>query len=567
MRIFIFLLLLPGFAIGQATHKMSSIERQQMPDYIQQYSNQSTSGIPFPPSSPVRASAEWEEIDALTITWTTYPAILTEIVRAAQQETNVIIVCSDSNAVKTTLSNAGVPDTNLEFIIAPFNAIWCRDYGQWNVYTNEVDSLALIDWIYNRPRPKDDTVPSAIQHFTNIPMYETTTAPYDLIHTGGNFMCDGFGTGFSSKLILNENPTHTEAEIDTIMKQFMGINRYIKMNTLPYDQIHHIDMHIKLLDEETLLVGEYPQGIADGPQIEANLQYVLANFNSVFGTPYKVIRIPMPPDAMGLYPDNGGDYRTYTNSVFVNKTIILPTYSQQYDTTAIRIYKEAMPGYTVTGINCNSIIPSLGAIHCITKEVAAADPLLISHQQLPNTIDVVNSYPVVARIEHRSGIQTATLYYRTDTTQPWLSAPMTNTALYYWTGYIPPQIAGTTVYYYISAESVSGKSQKRPMPAPTGYFHFDVLMNIGIAETNNFKVEKVFPNPSHGITCIPVTTGNCHLIISLKNILGQAIETIYDGLSAGERKFFVNTIDLSSGVYLVEISTGENFMTQKLIVH
>ncbi|MFN8165148.1 MAG: agmatine deiminase family protein [Bacteroidia bacterium] len=107
------------------------------------------------------------------------------------------------------------------------------------------------------------------------------------------------------------------------------------METLPYDDIHHIDMHIKLLDEETLLVGEYPQGIADGPQIEANLQYVLSNFNSVFGTPYKVIRIPMPPDASNSYPNVGGDYRTYTNSVFVNNTIILPTYSQQYDTTAI----------------------------------------------------------------------------------------------------------------------------------------------------------------------------------------------------------------------------------------
>ena len=42
-------------------------------------------------------------------------------------------------------------------------------------------------------------------------------------------------------------------------------------------------MHMKLLNEETLLVGEYPTGIADGPQIEANIQYVLANFQNTFG--------------------------------------------------------------------------------------------------------------------------------------------------------------------------------------------------------------------------------------------------------------------------------------------
>ena len=69
-------------------------------------------------------------------------------------------------------------------------------------------------------------------------------------------MCDGFGTGFSSKLTLDENTLHTEAEVDTIMKKFMGINRYIKMETLPYDDIHHIDMHMKLLDEETILMAE-----------------------------------------------------------------------------------------------------------------------------------------------------------------------------------------------------------------------------------------------------------------------------------------------------------------------
>ena len=38
----------------------------------------------------------------------------------------------------------------------------------------------------------------------------------------------------------------------------MGIQTYILMETLPYDGIHHIDMHMKLLDEETILMAEYP---------------------------------------------------------------------------------------------------------------------------------------------------------------------------------------------------------------------------------------------------------------------------------------------------------------------
>ncbi len=128
--------------------------------------------------------------------------------------------------------------------------------------------------------------------------------------------------GFSSKLIVNENPSHTIAEIDTIMKKYMGLNRYCFMETLPYDGIHHIDMHMKLLDEETIMVGQYPAGVADGPQIELNLQYILNNYQTCFGRPFKVVRIPMPSDN-GYYPPTG-DYFTYTNSTFVNKTCYSP---------------------------------------------------------------------------------------------------------------------------------------------------------------------------------------------------------------------------------------------------
>lgn len=553
------------------SHRMSDAEKTQMPDYLRHIQqNQVASGITTPPSSPVRASAEWEEIDALIIAWTSYTAILKDIVRYAQTETQVFIVCSDSNAVITYLNNNTVPLTNVHFLIVPFNSIWCRDYGPWNIYTNEVDSLALIDWIYNRPRPKDDTVPSGMMRYTGLPMYEMTAAPFDLIHTGGNFMVDGFGTAFSSKLVLNENPTKTEAEIDTTMKKFMGINRYIKMETLPYDDIHHIDMHMKLLDEETVLMAEYPTGIADGPQIEQNLNDVVSNYNSVFGTPYKVVRIPSPPDAGGDYPDNNGDYRTYTNSVFVNKTVILPFYATQYDTTAVRIYQEALPGYRIVGINCNAIIPSLGAIHCITKEVAAADPLLISHQALHDTYNTTTPYEVDALIEHRSTIATAFLYYRTDTLVAYTQTPMTSADGIHWTGFIPAQSAGSMVYYYIEAASVSGKMQVRPLPAPLGYWKFNILSSVGLSDAALPALDfgMPFPNPAKNFTRISIRAEKpSQTAIDLMDVTGRIIRHVFSGmLNPGERFITADLRNLSPGIYFLEMKCGNRHLTRKLLV-
>jgi len=576
----IILLLFISFSnliFGQSlSHRMSDDEKAQLSDYRRTLPLNRTTGIITPPPSSVRASAEWEEIDALIITWTSFTAILKDIVRYAQTETQVFIVCSDSNAVITYLNSNAVPLTNVHYLIVPYNSIWCRDYGPWNIYTNDVDSLALIDWIYNRPRPKDDSVPSGIMRYTGLPLYQTTTSPWDLVHTGGNFMTDGFGTGFSSKLILEDNgPTgafgvlHTPEEIDTIMKKFMGINRYIKMETLPYDDIHHIDMHMKLLDEETILMAEYPPGVADGPQIEANLNYVTTNFNSVFGTPYKVVRIPSPPDAGGDYPDTQGDYRTYTNSVFVNKTVILPFYATQYDTTAVRIYQEALPGYNIVGINCNSIIPSLGAIHCITKEVASADPLLISHQALHDTYNTTTPYQVDALMKHRSGIAAAFVYYRTDTLMAYTQTAMNTADGIHWTGLIPAQAAGTRVYYYVEANSVSGKTQVRPLPAPAGYWKFDVLSTLGIAESNAaIELGNIFPNPARDFASVLLNANvSSSCTMELIDVTGRKVRDVFSGnLKSGGQFIPVDLRNLAPGIYMLEMQRGMQKLTRKLVV-
>ncbi len=286
-------------------------------------------------------------------------------------------------------------------------------------------------------------------------------------------MTDGHGTAFSSKLILNENPTKTEAQINQIVNSYMGINRYIKMDNLPYDEIHHIDMHMKLLDEETILVGQYPPGVADGPQIEANLQYILNNFQTCYGRPYKVVRIPMPPDASGQYPPNG-DYRTYTNSIFVNKTVIVPTYQLQYDTTALRIYREALPGYNVVGINCNQTITALGAIHCIMKEVGSMNPLFISHAKMPDTVHATGPYQIKAYFNNTSGIASAKVFWTTDTTQAYAPLQMSPVSGDTMAAYIPWHPNGTKVFYYVWAQANNGKSLSKPITAPAGYYKFIV---------------------------------------------------------------------------------------------
>jgi len=463
-----------------------------------------------------------------------------------------------------------VPLVNLKFIVAPFNSVWCRDYGPWAAYSGISDSLKIIDWIYNRPRAQDDLVPTAFANYTNLPIYEATVAPNNLIATGGNLMVDGNGTAFSSKLIIDENPTKTESQIDGIMNSYLGVSRYIKMNTLPYDEIHHIDMHIKLLDEETLLVGQYPPGVADGPQIEANLQYVLNNFQTCYGRPYKVVRIPMPPSSGGQYPPSS-NYFTYTNSVFVNKTIIVPIYGLAQDSTALRIYRENLPGYRVVGINASQMISALGAIHCITKEIGVAEPIFFSHPKLHNTLNTTSPYEVKSYIKTKSGVASAKIFWRTDTTQSYNEITMTG-SLDTFRANIPQQSLGTNVYYYISATSNSNRTVTRPITAPQGYLKFvidnptSVISNNSQAE--NYSLSQNYPNPFNPKTVINYklqVTGNAKIMVY--DVLGNEVATLVnEKQNAGSYSVEFDGSNFSSGIYFYRISSGNFNETKRMML-
>ncbi|MBK7945956.1 MAG: agmatine deiminase family protein [Flavobacteriales bacterium] len=414
-----------------------------------------------------------------------------------------------------------------------------------------------------------------------ITVYSTTAAPWDLVHTGGNFMADGFGTAFSSNLVLDENgpagdfntTIRDAASVDNVMNQFMGITpgRYIKMSTLSYDGIHHIDMHMKLLDEETLLVGQFPVGQSDGPQIELNIQGVLNNHNSVFGTPYRIVRIPMPPSTGGAFPPSGS-YRTYANNIFINKTVLVPTYREQYDTTGLRILRESLPGYRVIGIDCddsgNNIISQSGAIHCITKAIGVSDPLLIRHQRLSDTYETVLPYAVEAYIRHITGISSAEVYWTTDTTAGHSSVAMSAGASNTSNAAIPAQPAGSVVYYYIHATANSGKQQVRPITAPHGWWRFNVLdLNSGIMEQGPV-ISEAYPNPTSSVLAISVgNVGRDRVRISLLDALGREAMVIQDARMHPDGKVFADLSALAEGAYQLVVSSAKGHSTMKVVRH
>lgn len=437
------------------------------------------------PSMSVRTMAEWEEVSHLVLVWSHYQQTIIDIVRAARSEVDILILCHDSLHVKQHFQLLGEPLAGIQFLQTPINSPWIRDYGPQSVYSLSGDSLMLLDWRYNRQRPADDTVSYLIAAALNLPCISMSRPPFDFVQIGGNFLVDGMGTAFSSDLVLAENEAggaynfsqRHSYEIDALMYRFLGIKRFIKLPALPYDPIHHLDMQVKLLNEETLLVGRYPFGIADGPFLERYVSFFKDSLPTGFGGKYRVVRIPMPA-YRGNYPDHSQTpYQSYANAVIVNQLVMVPLYGSVMDTLALRIYRKEMPGYRVVGIDCQQIIQANGALHCITQTIGVKAPLRMLHPSPPDPLPAWSETILRASASHPSGIKRLTAFIKPAGARDFSSIPMHQKTTGDWEGILPGFAPGTRIQYYLEGEAYSGKIVQKPITAPKGYYQLRIGHN------------------------------------------------------------------------------------------
>ena len=328
--------------------------------------------ITDPPDSIVYTPAEFDSVAGVIFAWEAYPTLLTDLIKeVAEDDTAWVVVdnTSEQNSVSNTLSNANVNMDRVVFQVIETNSVWVRDYGPWWIIEPE-NSLAIIDLVYNRPRPLDDTYPESAAGYFGINYYGL-----GLIEAGGNMLLDGQGAVIVSNVIFDGSqgfdPTLTQDQLEQYFLDYFGVHKVIVTPHLINDGTGHIDMFVKLINDSTVIVGEYENQSAGYPgnyDICNQVASQLANETNGAGRPFNVVRMPMPQF-------NNGITYTYINSLIVNNKVLVPIYglSTEFanDDSVLALYETIMPGVEAVGFDCNQIIPANGAIHCIAMKVPA----------------------------------------------------------------------------------------------------------------------------------------------------------------------------------------------------
>ncbi len=399
-----------------------------------------------PPPGVVNNIAEFDHMEGVLIR---YPfGISYELIAGMSEEimvTTIVSNASNQNLVTNQYQSHGVNMNNVNFLIAPTETYWTRDYGPMYVRYGD-DEIGIVDFIYNRPdRPNDDAIPQKVAQLLGIEWFGM-----DLIHTGGNYMTDGYGISSSSDLVVEENPDLTEEEINQLVLDYLGITTYHTVPDPNNTYIDHIDCWGKFLDVDKVLIREVPSTHPQYDEIEETAAYYAAQTSS-WGNNFQVYRVWTPNN------------QPYTNSIILNDRVFVPITGSQWDDEAIATYQEAMPGYEILGFT--GTWQSTDALHCRANGIADRNMLHIRHYPLLGDQPVQTEYEIEASITAYSGSPVINsevkVFYKINGGN-YQGMIMTPEGGKIYSAILPGASYGSEIAYYISAADQSGKTSSHP---------------------------------------------------------------------------------------------------------
>jgi len=516
-----------------------------------------------PPTGEVRNIAEFEQMEGVLITYDGSFGIPLSAIAEMSQDCKVTTIVSGSGQ-QTTVTNLfnsnGVNISNCNFLYSTIDSWWARDYSPWYIAIDNQE-VAIVDFPYNRPRPNDDEIPKKMATFLGETWYGM-----DVINTGGNYMCDGYGIAAQTDLVLDEE-NQTEAQIKVKMENYLGItNYYVRPDPLD-DYIKHIDCWGKFLDVDKIIITQVPTSDYRYADYEAAAAF-FAETNCSFGYPYQVIRVQAADF-------DASDTNPYTNSLILNNKVFVPQTGSSFDDEAITVYELAMPGYEIIGVYSNAWY-STDALHCRTYGIADREMLYIKHYPLFDVVDSEQGYSINAEVYSYAGNEIATgypkLFYSIDNGLTYEEIVMQNiiTKSGIYQAVIPEQPEGTEILYYIQATDNVEKTAYNPYVGEADPHNFTAgeTSSVDITE-ENIRVDyfNIYPNPCIDLFFVWIEVEiETEMQLSVYNISGSLIYSENLEIIKGDNLKKIEVSDLSSGIYTVKLQSEKSTLIKKLIV-
>lgn len=350
-----------------------------------------------PPGGPARRRyrmpAEWEPHEGTWIAWphekTDWPGkfmpipwVYAGIVKHLARVERVQILVEDAEAeqsVRRILRTSGALSESVEFFHVKTNRSWTRDYCPIFV-RDETGKNCSLDWHFNGwakydDWQADDAVTYQLALSSDWTIWRPERNGKRIVLEGGAIDVNGAGLILVTEECLlstvqARNPDLSREDMESIFRDFLGATHtlWLKSGIAGDDTHGHIDDLARFTDARTIVIAsEQDSKDPNYEPLRENLA-LLREMRDPAGQQFRIETLPMPEP---VYFAGHRLPASYANFYIANETVLVPTFNDKHDRTALNTLAELFPGRTVIGIACTDLVLGLGTLHCMTQQQPA----------------------------------------------------------------------------------------------------------------------------------------------------------------------------------------------------
>jgi len=340
-----------------------------------------------------RMPAEWEPHKATWLAWphekTDWPGkfapipwVYGEIVRRLARVEGVRILVNNGEAelgARRVLERCGVDLGAVEFFRIRTNRSWTRDFGPIFVKSAE-GKTAILNWRFNGWAKydnwkHDDAATEKLVRQLKLPVWEPVYNGRRVVLEGGSIDVNGRGTLLAAEECLlgpvqARNPGLGRDDLHKIFRDYLGVSQvlWLKKGIAGDDTHGHIDDLARFVNPGTIVtvVERNPSDVNYEP-LQENLA-LLCGMKDQDGRPLRVETLPMPEP---VFFDGQRLPASYANFYIANKLVLVPTFNDPNDQTALNTLAALFPDREVVGMACLDLVLGLGTLHCMTQQQPA----------------------------------------------------------------------------------------------------------------------------------------------------------------------------------------------------
>jgi agmatine deiminase len=231
-------------------------------------------------------------------------------------------------------------------------------------------------WAKYRDWGKDRRVPETAARLLGKRLFRARVGRRDFVLEGGGIDVNGRGTLLTTeecyldRRVQVRNPGLGRKGFEAALRAWLGVTNVFWLGRgVAGDDTHgHVDDICRFVNPTTVVL------IKETRRADRNYRPLAENWERIRdlrledGRKPEVVALPMPAP---LFHDGQRLPASYANFYIANEAVIVPTFNDPNDRTALGILGELFPGRTVVGIHAVDLVLGLGTLHCLTQQQPA----------------------------------------------------------------------------------------------------------------------------------------------------------------------------------------------------